>query len=115
MREQMHVGRLDRQITIQQRAVTRNATYGSEVVAWATLATVWAQVVESSTPPGGNAGEDQRVAAYERPIKVRVRWRNDVDTTMRISYAGRLLQITGTAELNRRQWLEMACQEWAHE
>ena len=109
------IGDLDRQVTIQQRSVARESTFGAEVVTWSTLATVWAKVVESSTAPPVNPGHADRLAAYQRPMKVYIRWRSDVDPTLRLSYEGRLLQITGTAELNRRQWLEMACQEWAHE
>ena len=108
-------GQLDRRVIIEQRTVSRDPAYNSEVVAWSTLAAVWAQVVESSTPPSANPGQAEALAAYQRPMKVRIRWRPGVDTTLRLNYAGRLLQITATAELGRRQWLEMACQEWAHE
>jgi SPP1 family predicted phage head-tail adaptor len=108
------VGDLDRQVTIQQRTVARDATFGSEVPTWSDLATVWAKVSESSTQPG-NRGQVERVDAYVRPTKVFIRWRADVDTTMRLSYEGQLLKIDGTAEIGRRQWLEMACAEWSHE
>ena len=26
-----------------------------------------------------------------------------------------ILRVTGTAEIGRREWLELACKEWAHE
>ena len=107
---------LDRVITIEQRTVTRDPVFNSEVVTWSTLvAGEWAQVVESSTAPSSNPGQADAVAAYVRPTKVRIRWRSDVDTSMRINADGQLLQIQGTAMLGRRQWLEMSCQEWAHE
>jgi len=44
-----------------------------------------------------------------------MRWRDDVTTRHRLRHGTRLLQITGVAELGRQQWLELACQEWAHE
>lgn len=109
------VGQLDRQVIVEQRSVARDSAFNSEVVTWSTLATLWAQIVESSTPPASNPGQADALAAYQRPMKIRIRWRADVDTTLRLNYGGRLLQITGTAELGRRQWLELACQEWAHE
>jgi SPP1 family predicted phage head-tail adaptor len=111
----LSAGSLDHQVTIQQRTVARDATYGSETVAWSDLATVWARVVESSTAPSSGRGQAERVDAYVRPTKVYIRWRADVDTTMRLVHNGQLLKIDGTAELNRRQWLEMACAEWSHE
>lgn len=108
-------GQLDRQVTLQQRSIARDPAFGAEVVTWSDLATVWARVVESSTPPPSGRGQAERVDAYVRPTKVYIRWRADVDTTMRLSYGGELLKIDGTAELGRRQWLEMACAEWSHE
>lgn len=106
-------GDLDRRITIQQRSVAREAVYGGETVTWTTLATVWAQLWESATD-----GEfiEGGTLAYARPTRLRIRYRSDVDPTMRVSLpTGRLLQITGTAELGRRQYTELACKEWAHE
>ncbi len=111
----LNAGDLDHQVTIQQRSVARDPAFGAEVPTWSDLATVWAKVLESSTPPPSNRGQPERVDAYVRPTKVYIRWRSDVDTTMRLSHNGQLLKIDGTAEINRRQWLEMACAEWSHE
>lgn len=106
---------LDRLVTIERPSVTRDPVYGSEVVAWVpVVSNEWARVIESSTPPAANPGQAEAIAAYVRPTKVLIRWRADVDTTMRIVADGQLLQIQGTAMIGRRQWLEMACQEWAH-
>ena len=110
---QPNAGDLDRRITIQRRSIVRDGTYGSETVTWITLATVWAQVIESATD--GEFVQDGTLA-YARPTRVRIRYRSDVDPTMRLLFpAGRLVQIIGTAEGGRRQYLEMACKEWAHE
>lgn len=111
----LQAGALDRQITIEQATVTRDATDGSEVLTWSTWATVWAQVLESATSGGDESMRDS-VAAYGRPTKVRVRWRAGIEPTMRLNLgSGRLLQITGTAAIGRREYVEMACREWAHE
>ena len=106
---------LDRQVIIQQRTVTRDPTLGSELVAWSTLATVWAQVIPSATATASDEAMRQGVQTYARPTKVRMRHRTDVDTTMRLSHNGHLLQILGLAELGRKQGLELACKEWSHE
>jgi head-tail adaptor len=112
---QLHAGMLDRQVTIEAATVTRDGSFGAAVSTWATMATEWAQVVESSTEPGSNPGQPLAMAAYSRPTKVRIRWRDDVTTRHRLRHGARLLQINGVAEIGRQQWLELACQEWAHE
>lgn len=108
-------GQLDRRVRIERKVITRDQQYRSQVVSWVTLATVWAQVLESSTAASSNPGEGEAVNAYARPTRIRMRYRGDVDTTMRVNLGGRLYQINGTAELGRRDGLELACQEWAHE
>jgi head-tail adaptor len=115
MAAQIHSGSLDRQVTIERATVTREPTFGAQVRTWAAIATEWAQVVESSVEPGGNPGQAASMAAYNRPTRVRIRWRGDITTRDRVRHGARLLQITGVAEVGRAQWLEMACQEWAHE
>lgn len=105
-------GNLDRRISIQQKSVAREATYGGETITWVALATVWAQVLESATD---GEFEQGGTLAYARPTRVRIRYRSDVDPTMRLAIGSRILQITGTAEIGRREYLELACKEWAHE
>jgi head-tail adaptor len=112
---QLHAGMLDRQVSIEAATVSRDGTFGAAVSTWSTLDTVWAQVLESATEPSSNPGQAVALAAYTRPTKVRMRWRGDVTTRHRLRHGARLLQITGVAELGRQQWLELACQEWAHE
>ncbi|GCL61494.1 head-tail adaptor protein [Pseudaquabacterium pictum] len=112
---QLSAGQLDRQVVIEAATASKDGTFGAQVLTWATLATVWAQVLESSAEPGSNPGQTAAVAAYVRPTKVRMRWRGDVTTRHRVRHGARLLQITGVAELGRREFLELSCQEWAHE
>lgn len=96
---------------IERRTVLRSADTGAEVVTWAPLATVRVQLRESAT---ANEATEGGVNAYARPSKVRMWYRSDVTTEDRLNLGGRLLQITGTAELGYRQGLELACKEWAH-
>lgn len=109
----MHAGQLDRRVSFESKQVTRDPASGAEVVQWVPVFTVWAQVLEAVT---GN-DEDQRVGVlvYSRPVRVRIVYRAGIDPTMRINYAGRLLQPTGVAEVGSRQYLELACREWSHE
>lgn len=109
----MRASAFDRRVTVEQRAVSQDATFGSEVVTWSAFASnLPAQVLESST-----SGEFARGAAatYARPIRVRVRYLSGLDPGMRINYGGRLLKITGLAEVGRRDMIEFSCSEWDHE
>ena len=111
----LNAGQLDRQITIEYRSsYEQYPTNGGERFVWATYATVWARVVESAT--AGDQTMNDPVSSYARPTRVTIRYRSDIDNTMRINLGGsRLLQIIGTAEVGRREALQMACREWSHE
>lgn len=110
-------GKLDRLIQFEVQTRTTDTRFNARVIEYVPYgAKAWAQVIESSAEPGANPAAAEGVAAYVKPTKVRIRWRGDIDKTrMRINYGGRLLRIIGTAELGRREDLEIACQEWAHE
>ena len=111
----MDAGKLDRLITVEAATVTRDSATGSEVKTWTPLgAAFWAEVLESTT--GNDEGMAAGVATYARPIRVRCRYRSDLNPTMRLNLgSGRLVQIIGTAMMGRRDGLELACKEWAHE
>jgi SPP1 family predicted phage head-tail adaptor len=109
----LSAGHLDRTLVIEQPVVTRDAADGSQVVTWSAVATVWAQLLESST--SGDEMMRDGVLSYGRPSRVRIRWRSGIEPTMRLNIGGRLLQILGTAEIGRRRLLEISCREWAHE
>lgn len=107
---------LDRRVTLQLRTVTRDATYKSEVVTWPDIATVAAKVLESSTAPAVGGSATDAAALYARPMKIRIRWRTGLDkSTTRLVYGGQILRITGMAEMGRREGIEFACEDWAHE
>lgn len=109
----MSAGPLDRRVTIEALSVVRDADTGAEQRSWADVATVWAHVRESSTSNAGLSGD--AVAAYARPTKVRIRWRDLSRETHRLSIGDRVLRIIGTAQIGRRVWLEMACEEWSND
>ena len=111
----MDAGKLDRLITVEAATVTRDATTGAEAKAWAQLgAAFWAEVLESAT--GNDEGLAAGISTSARPTRVRCRYRSDIDPTMRLNLgSSQLLQIIGVAMLGRREGLELACKEWAHE
>jgi SPP1 family predicted phage head-tail adaptor len=103
---------LDRRITIQRKAETKDA-HGAPQASWTALATngtVWAEVRD--TPPS-RAEQQQRegLEQLRNTVRVRMRYRTDVDATMRIVHGSRVLQIVGgPAELGRGEFLEVTCE-----
>jgi len=90
----MRAGRLDREIVIQQRSDAQD-TFGQPQPTWTTLATVWA------------AKEDDRGREYfaanqlaaEAPTRFRIRYRADVTTRHRVSFAGTVYDIRAVVQL----------------
>ena len=108
-------GALDRRLVIEQPVLSRSTETGAEVTTWQTLATVWAELVESEVGQSPATGEDAGVVTAARPSRVRMRYRSDINETMRFRVGGRLLQILGMAEIGRREGLKFSCKAWSHE
>jgi len=111
----MDAGLLNKRITIEKATVTRDANTGAQIKSWGTLGNAaWAQVIESAT------GSDEQLkgpmATYAKPTRIRMRYRSDIDNTMRVNLgSSRLLEIIGVAMMGRKDGLELACKEWSHE
>lgn len=103
---------LDRRVTIQRKVVTQDASYGSEVVTWGVLAVVWAELRD--VPPGRSETIRQGLQQARNQTRVRMRYRADVDSSMRIVDGTRVLQIIGgPAELGRREFLEVMTEAYS--
>jgi SPP1 family predicted phage head-tail adaptor len=100
-------GELDRRITLQSPVITRDPDFGSESLTWSTQAEVWARLSERQTAESVQA--EQRVML--RSTTLRIRWRAGVLSTWRVLLGTRVLRITGTLELGRREWLDLMCEE----
>ena len=96
---------LDRRITIEQRAIAKNATTGAPTTTWSLLATVWAE--RRPVMPSRSEAVAQGLEQARNQVRYRIRYRAGVDSTMRIRDAGEILEIVGgPAELGRREYLE---------
>ena len=82
--------RLNERVSIE-RPVKVLDELGGQQVEWSELASVWAEVIALT----GSARE--RVAAKQTDAlagyRVRIRWRNDVNATMRLRWRSHLLSI----------------------
>jgi SPP1 family predicted phage head-tail adaptor len=107
-------GTLDRRITLQAPVITRDPAYGSEITTWQPVAAVWAEIVDRLTESRGGDGEVLQSAHVQvTKTTIKIRWRSDVSALMRVELPdGRLMRITSTAPIGRRDRLALACEEW---
>jgi SPP1 family predicted phage head-tail adaptor len=98
----VRAGALDRRITIETNSPTVSAS-GHRAAGWSTFATIWA----SKRDVRGD--ERFRAAQIEDRVETvwRIRFRTDLDPTMRILYRGDYYEIKGIVELGRRDALEL--------
>lgn len=108
---------MNRELVIQRRTETQDPVYGTPVVTWGDLATVWAEVQDMLPSRAERVAEGIDIA--RRPSRVRMYYRDDVTTDMRFklpsrggSEPDRYLQIiAGPAELGFRDRVEFIGEE----
>lgn len=110
---------LDRRITIEHKQVEQHPGYGTEVITWAPFASRIAAQVQDTLPSKSEAVK-QGLTVASRPARIRFRFRNGITSDMRVivhskdELTNRTLQITaGPAEIGRREWVELVCEEYS--
>lgn len=98
-------GDLDRRMTIQRATTTLNE-FNEPIETWGDLATVWAKRRDAS------ATESYRAQEVGAQITARftIRWSSvvaSVNPRDRLSYDGRLYNITAMRDIGRNQWREI--------
>jgi len=78
----MNVGPLDHRVRIESKSVAQDPDYGTEIVTWALLAVVWANVQDAL--PSKAESVVQGLAIAKNQTRVRIRYRSDVDSSMRM-------------------------------
>lgn len=99
----MNSGTLDRRVVIQNYSVQRSAGWNHPDKTYADLATVWAMKREQI----GYEKIEQAQVTEVRRTSFKIRYRSDVDTTMRIQDGSDYYYITGIRELGRQHMLEL--------
>jgi SPP1 family predicted phage head-tail adaptor len=63
------------------------------------------------------AQEEQRdhVTASSRTVQFRVRFRSDIDTTMRVKLGTQVYRIRSVVEVGHREWTDVICAEYLNE
>ncbi len=100
----MRAGPLDRRVTLQRPTEVQSAS-GEAQVTWADEGTVWAgrRDVRAREFLAG-----QQTSAEVEAIFT-IRWRDDVGPKWRLLEGGKAWDITGIAQLGRRDGLELRC------
>ncbi len=100
----MRAGNLDRIITIE-RVTTTVDDYGMPVEGWATVATLRAELIQSSA--------QEFIRAYGATTDTiaifRTRFLDGVTTADRVTYASRSYDVKEVKEIGRRAGLELRC------
>ncbi len=98
----LNIGKMDRRITIERESETVKPS-GSIIKAWATVATVWAEIVQQTT----NEFFTGYGEAETGTVIFRVRYRPGITTANRVTYAGQVYDLKEIKELGRRDGLEL--------
>jgi head-tail adaptor len=119
-------GALQRQITVERKSVTQDPNYGTEIVEWVPLVVApgspqiaerfWAEVQD--TLPSRSEAVLQGLTLARNQTRLRMRWRSDIDSSMRITIHGdtdRVMQIVGgPAEIHgRKGMIEMVLERYS--
>ena len=100
----MRAGKLTETITVE-RFTKSVDDYGTETEAWTALATMRAQLIQSST--------EEFIRAYGSTSDMiaifKVRWRDLFTTEDRVVHKGQVYDLKEIKELGRREALELRC------
>lgn len=100
---------LNTRCRIEQKSVTQDADLGTEVITWALLAVVWCNVQDVLTSRAESVKSALDVSA--NPTRVRMRYRSDIDASMRLVIArpaATIYQIVaGPVELGQKDGIEL--------
>lgn len=111
----MKLGTLNTRARIERKVVTTDHDYGTEVVTWAPLAVVWCNV-QDELPSRSEAVKNGLAVSTQR-TRVRMRYRSDLDSGMRIVLnrpSPQIYQIVaGPAVLGNKEGIEIFAERYS--
>lgn len=102
----MTAGLMDQRVSLLRRQAAAAASGSGTIIEdWTSVADVWAWVRPSSG--GESVASDTLVSTIS--YQVRVRYRDGVDTTWRLRWRGRVLNVVSVVPsgLRMREWLDL--------
>lgn len=110
----MRIGNLDSRVRVEQKVVSNDADYGSEVITWVKYKEAWASILDVTTKMQEETNSDLRL--LKQPCRVQMRYDKNIDVTMRIVMLDRddrVLQIVSQpAEIGRREAIEFMAENY---
>lgn len=104
----MHVGRMNRRITIQYADGWDVDDEGNAVPKWENFATVWANI----RPLRGREYFEAAAANAETTVKMIIRYRDGVTPNMQVIYNGEIYRIQAVIDVYEgRKQLELMCRK----
>jgi SPP1 family predicted phage head-tail adaptor len=101
------IGKLRDRITIEEKTQVEDGSGGFSET-WSTFATVWAEVLPTSSAERFFAEKLEMTTTH----KVRIRYLAGLSSSMRINLGARVLKIQGIVNLEERdRFLELKCEE----
>lgn len=102
---------LDRRIRIES-PTTVDGDYGPQPGPWVLVASVYAEL--QAVPPSRSEAVRQGLQIARNQVRCRIRWRDGLDSSMRVVWDGVNYNIVGgPAELGRRDYLEMVIERYS--
>ena len=78
----MNAGQLNTRCRIDAKSITQDPVYGTELVTWVVLVTVWCNIQDEL--PSKSEALKQGLAVATNRTRVRMRYRTDIDSSMRL-------------------------------
>lgn len=111
----MNAGPLNTRCRIEQKSITQDPVYGTELVTWGTLATVWCAVQDEL--PSKSEAVKQGLTLTAQRTRVRMRYRTGIDSSMRLVISRpteTVYQIVGgPAILGNKDGLELVVEKYS--
>lgn len=96
---------LNKRARIEQRTVSKDATHGAAVETWSLLGVVWCSIQD--VLPSRSEAVKNGLTIGTKQKRFRCRYRDDIESSMRIVVDGVAHQIVGgPAELGQREYTE---------
>lgn len=94
-----------------ERPVSDNTVDGAGSGSWTLVTEIWMSVQDILPSRGERMSDGLNMAA--RPARVRMRYRSDIEPSMRFVHGARIMQIiSGPAEIGRRDQVEFMVEDY---
>lgn len=112
----MPAGKFNRLVRVERRVDEVDPEYGTTTTSWAAISPVSRANIQDVLPSKGEAASNG-IDISRRPARVRMRWRTDIDATMRLVILDRgnmiMELVTEPAELGNREAIEFMVTEYS--